>query len=88
MKQQAGGIGDYSSSPTGQGCLWVAAVGVILVLTLSYVGAYSGGTVRDPLDHVENGIAGATRPISLHRSRGVHTHRRIRRHRVVYHADE
>ena len=28
MKNQANGIGDYSSSPTGQGCLWAAAVGV------------------------------------------------------------
>jgi hypothetical protein len=82
MKNQSGGIGEYSASPAGQGCLWMAAIGVLGVLTFSYMSAY-GEFPHDPLDRVENGIAAVSRPVSASRYGAVHAHRRHRR-RVVY----
>ena len=86
-QRQSGGIGEYSTSPAGQVCLWVAAIGVIGILGLSYLTAYVGVT-HDPLDHVENGIVGATRPTPrIHRSAS-HARRRYHRHRIVYRTKE
>lgn len=82
MKNQTSGIGEYSAGPTGQGCLWTASIGVMVVLVFSYLGTYAG-YAQDPLDHVENAIAGISRPISTHRSTATHAHRR-RHRRVVY----
>ena len=87
MKNQANGIGEYSSSPTGQGCIWAAAIGVMGVLGFSYLSTYAGFP-HDPLDRVESGIAGVSRPTAEHRSKTVHAHRRQRRHRVVYRSGE
>ena len=87
MKNQANGIGDYSSSPTGQSCLWAAAVGLIGVLGFSYLSTYAGFT-HDPLDRVDSGIAGLTRPTAVKRSAPIHAHRRVRRHRVATRSEE
>ena len=87
LKNDQYGIGDYSASPTGQGCLWVAAIGVMGVLAFSYMSTYAGFP-HDPLDRVENGIEGVSRPTgdgSPHASR---THHRQRRHRTVERFDE
>ena len=83
MKHEPNGIGEYSTSPAGQGCLWVAAIGVIGILAVSYMGSY-GGTPQGPLDHLENGIAGVTRPTSSDEPSSARHHRR----RVRHHAAE
>ena len=35
-------LGDVSTSPAGQGCLWATAVGVVLVMAFSYLSTWSG----------------------------------------------
>ncbi len=87
MKDQSNGIGDYSSSPTGQGCLWVAALGIVGILAFSYLGTYAGFP-DDPLDRVESGIAGVTRPAAVKQAKTLHAHRRSKKRRVVYHTEE
>ena len=82
MKNQSNRIGDYSSSPTGQGCLWAAALGVMGVLGLSYLSAYTG-TAREPLDRIENGIAGLSRPTAHHAAQVARLHRRHKRRRIA-----
>ena len=87
MANQANGIGDYSTSPTGQGCLWVVAIGILAVLACSYMSAY-GGFPHDPLDRVDSGIAGVMSPTVRRHTRTYSSTSRYRRHRVVYRADE
>ena len=82
MKHEPNAIGEYSTSPAGQGCLWVAAIGVIGILGFSYLGSYSG-TPQGPLDHLENGIAGVTRPTNGDGSSSVRHHRKRVRHQTV-----
>lgn len=83
MKNEANGIGDYSSSPTGQGCLWIVAIGIMAVLAFSYLGAYAG-MPHDPLDRVDSGIAGVMSPTVRHRAKTSGAQSRYRRHRIVY----
>lgn len=87
MKTETNSIGEYSSSQTGQGCLWVAVIGVIGVIGFSYLSTYAGFS-HDPLDRVESGIAGFTRPSPPRRPAALHAHRRQRRHRIVYRSVE
>ncbi|HLJ56422.1 MAG TPA: hypothetical protein VKT77_15390 [Chthonomonadaceae bacterium] len=86
-KNQRSSIGDYSTSPTGQGCLWTAAIGVMAVLGFSYLSAYTG-VVRDPLDRVESGIAGVSKPGIGKPVGAIHAHRRARHRRVAAKYDE
>jgi hypothetical protein len=79
---QAYGIGEYSTSPAGQGCIWVAALGVIGVLAFSYLSTYAGVT-HDPLDRMESGIEGVTRTPESSRSETTSSRRRYRRLRNV-----
>ena len=87
MKNEANGIGEYSNSPAGQGCLWVAVIGVVGILGFSYLSSYTG-MPQDPLDHVENGIAGASRPTRSEEYSSSRYHRRhVRRHAVEQSAE-
>jgi hypothetical protein len=86
MKNQANGIGEYSSSPTGQGCLWVVAVGIVAVLAFSYLSTYAGFP-HDPLDRVDSGIAGVMSPTVRHRASTSSSYRHRHRRRVVYQAE-
>jgi hypothetical protein len=79
---QVYGIGEYSTSPAGQGCLWAAALGVIGVLAFSYLSSYTGFS-HDPLDRVENGIEGVTRAPERSRSATARSHRTYRQRRTV-----
>jgi hypothetical protein len=87
MANQANGIGDYSTSPTGQGCLWVVAIGIVSILAFSYMSAY-GGFPHDPLDRVDSGIAGVMSPTVRHRARSSGSSGRYHRHRIVYRTAE
>jgi hypothetical protein len=87
MKNQANGIGEYSTSPTGQGCLWVVAIGILAVLAFSYLSTYAGFP-HDPLDRVDSGIAGVMNPTVRHRTKASRSTVRHHRRRVVYQSAE
>lgn len=74
-------LGDVSNSPTGQGCLWATAIGILLVMAFSYLSTWSGVT-GGALDEVDSEIASVSRP---HKSKLVsHWHRRRRTHTSAF----
>jgi hypothetical protein len=77
MKNQSNSLGDISTSPTGQICLWATAVGVGLMMAFSYLNAYPEIT-KGALDRVDHSIVAVTK---RHKSRpALRAHRRHRPH--------
>ena len=77
MKNQSKSLGDISTSPTGQICLWATAVGVGGMMAFSYLNAYPEIT-KGALDRVDHSIVSVTK---RHKSKPVlHAHRRRRPH--------